>query len=80
MGYIYDYDFNDDVIFIPRKCCGGGGRSEEQIEIDDEQTAEIKGEIERSTGVDEQQSQEISSINDKIKELDRPPYYETDEE
>lgn len=80
MGYIYDYDFNDDVIFIPRKCCGGGGRSEEQIEIDDEQTAEIKGEIERSTGVDEQQSQEISSINDKIKELDKPPYYETDEE
>lgn len=79
MGYIYDYDFNDDVIFIARQCCSGG-RSEEQIEIDDEQTAEIKGEIERSTSVDEQQSQEISTINDKIKELDRPPYYETDEE
>lgn len=80
MGYIYDYDFNDDVIFIPRKCCGGGGRSEEQIEIDNQQTAEIRGEIARSTGVDEQQSQEISSINNKIKELDKPPYYETDEE
>lgn len=80
MGYIYDYDFNDDVIFIPRKCCGGDGRSEEQIEIDNEQTAEIQGEIARSTGVDEQQSQEINTINDKIKELDKPPYYETDEE
>lgn len=79
MGYIYDYDFYDDVIFIPRTCCSGG-RSEEQIEIDNEQDAEIQGEIERSKGVDEQQAQEITTINDKIKELDKPPYYETDED
>lgn len=80
MGYIYDYDFYDDVVFIPKSCCGGGGRSEEQIKIDDEQNAEIKAEVERSTGVDDKQSQEIETINDKIKELDKPPYYETDEE
>lgn len=81
MGSIYDYDFFDEVPFYKKSCCdGGGGRSEEQKEIDDAQTAEIQKEVERSTGVDEQQSKEINTINEKIKELDRPPYYETDEE
>lgn len=81
MGNISNYDFCDQVIFIAKKCCGcDGGRSEEQKKIDDEQTAAIKAEVERSTGVDDKQSEEIVVINDKIKELDKPPYYETDEE
>lgn len=40
----------------------------------------VKNEINRSTGIDEKQSDEIDDINDKIEELDRPPYYETDED
>lgn len=85
MNYIYDipYGYDDQVPFIKRKCCdcdGSGGRSEEQIEIDNEQDEKINDEIERSTGVDEQQSEEITRINSKIEELDKPPYYETDDE
>lgn len=81
MGTIYDYDFFDEVPFYKKSCCdGGGGRSEEQKEIDERQDETINKEIERSTGVDETQSQEIADITKKIEELDRPPIYETDEE
>lgn len=85
MNSIYDipYGYDDQVPFIKKKWCdcdGSGGRSEEQKEIDKEQDEKISGEIERSTGVDEQQTEEISKINTKIEELDRPPYYETDDE
>lgn len=77
MGRLYDYDFYDDVSYIANMCCG---RNKEQKEIDETQNELINKEIERSTGVDEKQADEIDKINDKITELDRPPYYETDEQ
>lgn len=81
MGF-YDYNYNDIVPFIPKKCCGGGSgeRSEEQKKIDDAQNAALKQEVERSKGVDNTQTQEIADINKKIEALDKPPVYETDEE
>lgn len=83
MNSIYEipYGYDDQVPFIKKKWCDcDGGRSEEQKEIDKEQDERISGEIARSTGVDEQQSEEIVKINSKIEELDKPPYYETDDE
>lgn len=81
MGSIYDYDFFDGVPFYKKSCCdGGGGRSDEQKEIDKQQDEAIKKEVERSTEVDDVQTQEIADMAKKIEELDRPPVYETDEE
>lgn len=80
MGSIYDYDFYDGVPFIKKECCDGGGRSEEQKEIDKAQDEAIKKEVNRSTAIDDTQTQEIADINKKIEEMDKPPYYETDEE
>jgi hypothetical protein len=86
MNYMYDipYGYNDEVPFIKKKWCdcdgGGSGRSDEQKEIDKKQDEEISEEIKRSTTVDEKQSEEIDKINSKIEELDKPPYYETDDE
>lgn len=81
MASIYDYNYYDYVPYYAKKCCdGSGGRSEEQKEIDDAQDKAIQKEVDRSTEVDNTQTKEIANINEKIKELDKPPYYETDEE
>jgi hypothetical protein len=68
MSSIYEYNYFDEVPYYQKECCGGG-RSEEQKEIDDAQDKAIKAEVERSTGVDDAQTQEIAEINEKMKSL-----------
>lgn len=79
MRSIYDdpvWGYDDEVPFVPRDYAGGSGRSEEQKEIDAKQDKEIKDEIERSTGVDSEQSSQIDELSKKVEE---GRYYETDE-
>lgn len=84
MNNIYDipYNYNDQVPFIKTKWYDSEDieRSEEQKEIDKKQDEDLNAEIKRSTDIDNKQSEDIDKINTKIEELDRPPFYETDDE
>lgn len=45
MGYIYDYDFEDNLTLIPRKCCECSEESPAQCE---EQTPPVVDEVEEN--------------------------------
>lgn len=77
-------EYGDEIGLKEKECCGGSssGRSQEQIDIDNEQyseissnTKKIQDEIDRSTGVDESQSYEIKQLSDTVQDMQ---YYETD--
>lgn len=68
MSGIYEYNYFDEVPYYQKECCGGR-RSKEQQKIDNAQDKAIKAEVERSTVVDDTQTQEIAELNEKIKNL-----------
>lgn len=78
MNTFYDdvFEYGDEIALKEKNYYNGGsasGRSQQQIEIDNEQSSEISAntksiqdEIKRSTGIDESQSADIKKNSDSI--------------
>ena len=78
--YTDPWGYDGDVPFIKRNPCGcQNERSEEQIEIDDKQDADIKAEVQRSQTVDAEQSAKLMELDNRSNKLDNNQYYEADE-
>lgn len=78
--YTDPWGYDGTVPLIAKNGCGcQDGRSDQQIEIDDKQDAEIKAEAQRSQTVDAEQNQKIDELTEKVDNIDPNDYYYTDE-